>query len=270
MIVERELAMTYGRSAVGVLHRVIRAPSPIRLELEALVTWRDAHGERYADSYPAMSTTDDGFVFESTFRVRGPGFEPTGEWYRGVWYRAEASRGLNATEDLFCAGRFVTVVHPGETVEVEAWIGPDAEPPPPAADVVAAARRRAELLSVRAGAIDEVDALLAHAAKIDATRLRTQCAFFHQAHAEPVEAEVERGRAARDTAADDGDINAKTLGHGRLVSRFASSLRYGQLFNHGIGIGFTGGWPRRRPIEATSCRVSTARSSAAVRPHIRP
>ena len=48
VVIERELAMLHGRSAVGVMHRVIRAPGPVRLELDALATWRDVHGERFA------------------------------------------------------------------------------------------------------------------------------------------------------------------------------------------------------------------------------
>jgi len=54
VLLERELATVYGRPAISVVHRVLAAPGPVRLELSALATWRDAHGERYAYGTPAV------------------------------------------------------------------------------------------------------------------------------------------------------------------------------------------------------------------------
>src|SRR5581483_9658939 len=101
VVLECELAMVHGRPAVGVLYRLVRAPGPVRVDVEALCTWRDAHGERVAAGDPAVERTNDGFVFEGAYRVRGPAFDPAGAaWYRGVAHREEVARGLNATEDL--------------------------------------------------------------------------------------------------------------------------------------------------------------------------
>src|SRR5438874_3971898 len=99
-------------------------------------------------------------------------------------------------------------------------------------------------------------ALLPYAAEIDATRLRAQRALFHQAHVEAVAAQLQRRGATGDAAADDRDIATQSRGHGGL--------------DHGMGIGFTGGWPRRRPAAVMSCRVCAASNSAATRPHMRP
>ncbi|MGH9222393.1 MAG: amylo-alpha-1,6-glucosidase [Acidimicrobiales bacterium] len=165
VVVEAEVAMVRGRPAVGVVHRVVRAGRPVRLEVEALCTWRDGHGERFASGSPAVEAADGGFVFEGAYRVRGPGFEPGGAWYSGVCYREEAARGLNDREDLWFAGRFVAVdLEPGQSVEVEAWAGVDLarDLPPPAGSIVAAARSRAAALT--RDATDEPDALLVHAA----------------------------------------------------------------------------------------------------------
>ena len=52
VVVERELAMVRGRPAIGVVHRLVRAPGPVRLELSALGTWRDVHSDRHADGEP--------------------------------------------------------------------------------------------------------------------------------------------------------------------------------------------------------------------------
>jgi predicted glycogen debranching enzyme len=158
VILERELAAEHGRPAVLVVHRVVAAPCPVRLELAALCTWRDAHGERFAYGEPAVERTGDGFVFEGAYRVAGPGFEPAGEWYRGVRYREEAARGLNDREDLWHAGTFARELAPGETLTVSARRGGD-EPP---ADTVARARARAR--AVVTGAYDAVDAQLLLAA----------------------------------------------------------------------------------------------------------
>ncbi len=169
--VQAELAMAYGRPAVGVVYEVVAMPPgtdpEIEIELTALATWRDVHGERWGDADPAVEHRADGFGFEGAYRVRGPGFEPAGGWYRGVHHAEEAARGLNPEEDLWCAGRFRSGLVPGRPVTVEAWAA-SAEPggvePPPATELVAAARDRARLAARRAGAIDAADELLAHAA----------------------------------------------------------------------------------------------------------
>jgi predicted glycogen debranching enzyme len=164
VLVEREVAMLRGRPAVGVVHRVLRAPGPVTIELRALCTWRDAHGERFGDGSPAIERTPDGFVFEGAYRVRGPDFEPDGEWYRGVRYAVEAERGLNDREDLVSAGTFTATLAPGEEVGVEAWADLDAGSPPDARTMVIVARARAHDVVARSIPSDQVDASLALAA----------------------------------------------------------------------------------------------------------
>jgi predicted glycogen debranching enzyme len=160
VILEREIAAAQGRSAVAVVHRMVRAPSSVRLELSALGTWRDAHGERFADGRPSVEPLQDGYVFEGAYRVSGPGYSPGGAWYTGVRYREEAARGLNDREDLWFAGSFSAELEPGETLAVEAWAGDLTSPPED--DLVGAARARAR--SLTAGAHDEADAQLLLAA----------------------------------------------------------------------------------------------------------
>jgi glycogen debranching enzyme len=176
VVLERELAMlpatdpgrawrqtppsrTGRKSAVGVVHRLV-AGGPVRLRLEALCTWRDAHGERFGDGPLDAVHGPDGVLIEGAYHVAGPGWEPGGDWYRGVYLREEAARGLNANEDLWYAGQFVADLSPGGSVGVTAWMGP--EEPPPATTIVAAARARAKELT--AGASDDTDAQLRLAA----------------------------------------------------------------------------------------------------------
>ncbi len=163
-VLERELAMTHGRAAVGVVHRLLRADRPVRLELTPLCTWRSVHGERFAFGSPRVEQTADGFVFEDAFRVAGAGWEAGGDWYRGVRAREEAARGLNDREDVWAAGAFRVDLAPGETHETTAAAAPFDGVLPAAASIVAAARARAAELVRRAGASDPFDAQLVLAA----------------------------------------------------------------------------------------------------------
>lgn len=159
-----ELAMAHGSPTVGVLYRILRAPHEVSLQLEALCTWRDVHGERTASGSPHMETDDSGFTFERAFRVRGPGFVPKGEWYHGLYHREEAARGLSASEDVFAAGSFCAELTAGDQLSVEAWALNGAYEAPPAAHLIAATKDRFEQVAADAGAADDVDAHLAWAA----------------------------------------------------------------------------------------------------------
>jgi len=157
LVVERELAALHGRPLVAVTHRLVRGGAA-RLELSALCTWRDAHGERFAYGAPSVERTADGFVFEGAYRVSGPGFEPAGEWFAGVRYRDEAARGLDDHEDLWHAGTFSAPLD--DAVSVMCWADDlTAEPP---ARVVESARARGRALD--AAASDETEATLLRAA----------------------------------------------------------------------------------------------------------
>jgi predicted glycogen debranching enzyme len=164
VVLEREIAMAYGRCAVGIVHRLVYADRPVTLELTPLCTWRGVHGERFANGEPAVEATTDGFLFEGAYRVAGNGWRPGGSWYRGVRAREEAARGLSDREDLWAAGTFVAELHPGETHEVTAHAPLDDAPLPRAAALVAAARERAVELVARAGVSGDVDAQLVLAA----------------------------------------------------------------------------------------------------------
>jgi len=145
IVVESSVAMVRGRPAVAATYRLL-AGGPVRLELGALCTWRDVHGERFGGGEPDVVATADGFVFEGRYRVRGPGFEPGGAWYRGAWARVEAARGLNPVEDLWHAGRFTATLHTGESAGVTAWADRLDDAPAPAGSIVDEARRRSRRL----------------------------------------------------------------------------------------------------------------------------
>ncbi|HYM50887.1 MAG TPA: amylo-alpha-1,6-glucosidase [Candidatus Limnocylindrales bacterium] len=163
-ILEREVAMQYGRPVVAVVFRLLRALRPVRLEVSALCTWREAGGRRGADGAPACRTVAGGFVFEDAYRVEGPGYQANGAWYRGAHYRVEADRGLPADEDLWDAGTFNATLGPGDRIEICAWADDLAVLPRAASAIVAGARDRARAVVRRAKPADGVDARLALAA----------------------------------------------------------------------------------------------------------
>ncbi|BCJ45642.1 glycogen debranching protein [Actinoplanes ianthinogenes] len=168
IVIEREIAMATGRPAVAVVHRLI-AGGPVRIAVEALCAWRDAHGEQG----PAITVTPtaDGCVVEDAYRIAGPGFAAAGEWFRDVRYREEAARGLQDQENLWYAGSFhARLDRPGAIAEITAWADDRDQPPPPAAAVVDAARARNRALT--AGA-DPAEAALTLAADAFVVRTRT-------------------------------------------------------------------------------------------------
>lgn len=164
IILEVELAMVHGSPAVGVVHRLVRASGSVRLEIEALGTWRDVHGERFAYGDPLVEVCVDGCVFEGAYRVRGPGFSPKGIWYHGLYHREEAARGLQASEDVVALGAFAADLSPGDTIEIEAWAGDLAAEPPPAREIVAATRHRYASAIAHASANSDVEKTLVWAA----------------------------------------------------------------------------------------------------------
>jgi predicted glycogen debranching enzyme len=163
IVLEREIAMAHGAPTVGVVHRLVAADRPVRLELTPLCTWRSVHGERHGNGAPGIDATADGFAFESAYRVAGAGWAAGGEWYRDVRAREEAARGLSDREDLWAAGAFAAELAPGDRHEVTATALLDASAPA-AAEIVARARARADELRRRAAVTDAVDEQLVLAA----------------------------------------------------------------------------------------------------------
>ena len=162
VVLEVEVAMLHGRPATGVVHRLVSSPHPVRLELAAVATWRDVHGERFGSDDVPVRPGDDGFVFDNAYRVRGPGYRAAAEWWHGSYQREEAARGLQANEDLCNAGTFTVDLQPGEHLGVEAWA--DQGDVPPAIEIVGAARKRYRRVGRAAKASTSMDRMLSHAA----------------------------------------------------------------------------------------------------------
>ncbi|MEY9928328.1 putative glycogen debranching enzyme [Catenulispora sp. GP43] len=165
-VLEAELAAVHGRPAYGYVYRLL-AGGPVTLRVEALCTWRDQHGDRFAGGGDLRQRpTADGVVVEEAYRLAGPGWSAAGQWYRDVYLREEAARGLGAREDLWFAGSFsAPLAEPGAKMQLTAWAGDlddlDAAPPP-AARILEAARDRA--VAIQAKGADAVASQLLLAA----------------------------------------------------------------------------------------------------------
>lgn len=236
LVVERELAVAYGRSCLAVRHRLVSG-GPARLGLAAVVTWRDAHGERRADGpAPVVEPVAGGAVVEGAFRLAGPDWSPEGRWWYGVHHREEAARGLPPEEDLWYAGRFTgTLDKPGDTVSVLAWAGdPDvlAVEPPPAGELIEAARRRNRRVVAAAKPADPVAATLALAA--DAFVIRSGGAGRAEAAPDVVAGYPWFGAWSRDTMISYEGLFLATnrVDEGRdLLRAYAATLSDGMLAN---------------------------------------
>ncbi len=220
VVIERELAMVPGRSALGVVHRLL-AGGPVRLRLSALCTWRDAHGERHGDGPLPTAPAVDGVVVAGAYRLAGPGWQAGGVWHRDAYLREEAARGLTATEDLWYAGQFVAELSAGERMEVSAWSPADADRPPPASRVVATARARGQ-------------DLVRGAADVEEGCLRLAADAFVVEGPDVVAGYPWFGAWSRDTMISFEGLflaTGRAAEGGRLLRRYAQTVRDGLLAN---------------------------------------
>src|SRR5262249_30905197 len=100
--------------------------------------------------------------------------------------------------------------------------------------------------------LGQVAPLLAHAAVVDAARLASARPAFEQDDGCASLAQMQRGGASGDAAADDRDVGYELLGHGV------------------IGIGFTGACPRKRPMSCNGTPSAAETTAAADGLHVRP
>ena len=154
VVLERELAMTHGRTAIAVVHRLLAAARPVRLELTPLCTWRDAHGERSRRVAPAVEQPRRRLRLRGRATAsRGPGWTPGGEWYPGVRAarggRARPGRPRGRVGCRHLRGR--PRARRGSATSVTAAAAPFDSAPPPAPAIVAAARGARDPPARRAG-----------------------------------------------------------------------------------------------------------------------
>src|SRR2546423_64418 len=87
VVVERGMAMEYGRTSVGIVHRIVATPEPVWLTLGALCTWHTDGG--------ALEATQvaDGATVSGAYRIAGPGCRPRRPRCLGACSRRHAAGG---------------------------------------------------------------------------------------------------------------------------------------------------------------------------------
>lgn len=125
---DRARARPRGRArgdGVAVRHRLVAADGPVEVEVEALCTWRDVHGERTAaDGALSVEHLPDGAVIEGSYRLPGP-------WLAARWRLVDGGappRGASARPDRGrgpVAGRqlLLPAAPCGDSLDVQAWAG---------------------------------------------------------------------------------------------------------------------------------------------------
>jgi predicted glycogen debranching enzyme len=130
VLIEKRIWMQPGENTTYIRYSVLRGCGyPICLSLGVLVNGRDFHGATHVNQAPKITITpcSDGMRYHShsgsvDFYLRAShgefNIEPT--WQRNFYLSAEAARGESAVEDHLYAGRFETMLYPGQTLTLVA------------------------------------------------------------------------------------------------------------------------------------------------------
>jgi predicted glycogen debranching enzyme len=135
-VLEQRVWMMHGRNTTYIQFRLVRASSPIELELRPLCTYRDYHSLRRGQAQVGVLATHDGlqvsFADAKPYRIGVEGGHATiaPEWYWNFKHREESARGLDELGDLFMPGIIQMTLSPGATSSVVMSL--DTQPPTPA------------------------------------------------------------------------------------------------------------------------------------------
>jgi len=129
-LLEKRVLMQRGHNATYVNLRALRASDSLSLELTPLCGYRDYHAHSHGGWPLGVRDIPDGCEIEAfpgaqPYRLRcaGASFISDPAWHWNFKHRAESSRGLDDTEDLFRPGRFLVSLGSGEQVTVELSAG---------------------------------------------------------------------------------------------------------------------------------------------------
>jgi predicted glycogen debranching enzyme len=125
-LLEKRVWMRQGENTTVIQYTVLRASSPIEVELKAFVNYRDFHSMTYADGWRMNITPIEHGVEVRAFDGATPFYlkssasacEPRHEWYLGCYYAEETARGLNDREDHLFAALFRAKLELGSSVTV--------------------------------------------------------------------------------------------------------------------------------------------------------
>jgi len=121
-LIEKRVWMEPGANTTYVRYRLLRpgAGGPVRIELRALVNYREFHRTTRGPGWEmAVEALDHGLRVTAyagarplSIQVPGAATEPAHDWYVGFRLSAEEARGLDALDDSLHAGTFVATLGP--------------------------------------------------------------------------------------------------------------------------------------------------------------
>jgi len=125
-LIEKRVWMEPGANTTYVRYRLLRpgAGGPVRIELRALVNYREFHLTTRGPGWEmAVEVVDHGLRVTAyagarplSIQVPGAATEPAHDWYVGFRLSAEEARGLDALDDSLHAGTFVATLGPDQAL----------------------------------------------------------------------------------------------------------------------------------------------------------
>jgi len=125
-LLEKRVWMEQGSNTTYVRYQLLRGRSPARLEIKALVNYRDYHSTTHASDWRmSVERVPRGLRVTAFDGARpfyvlagGAESEPAHDWYRNLDLAAERERGLDDSEDILHAGTLRATVEPGRALTV--------------------------------------------------------------------------------------------------------------------------------------------------------
>jgi predicted glycogen debranching enzyme len=114
-LLEQQIFMPKGANTSYLRLEVLRCSAPLRIALKPFVTYRDYHSHAHGPQAFQLETAAgecriQAFDGAQPYRlsISQGQFTQAPAWYWNFWHRAEAERGLDASEDLLLPGTFGT------------------------------------------------------------------------------------------------------------------------------------------------------------------
>ena len=155
-LLELRIFMAPGANTSYLCLNLVRASSPVQIELKPLVAYRDLHSQgRGAQPFAVQAheagCTVSAFDGARTLHLAADAgrYTPINEWYWNFYHRAEAARGLDALEDLFVPGVFSADMNGIEPLFFSASAEPGAQAPAAATQALTALIARSRRLRSR-------------------------------------------------------------------------------------------------------------------------
>ncbi len=131
-LLEKRIWMQPGANTTYIRYDLRRAGGPLRLDIRALVNYRDHHGSTRAGDWTlqiepvahGLRLTASAGAVPFYLLSRDAGMIPAYEWCEGLYLSAEARRGQIATEDLLCGATLQRTLQPGESLCLVASVDP--------------------------------------------------------------------------------------------------------------------------------------------------